>query len=211
MKNHWLDIPLSDYEGHMVLVGQSQMLADVFGELLNEYSPASVAVIGCAGGNGFDRIPPDTIKRVVGVDINPVYIEEVRKRFKHRFKMLELYTGDVQTNEICFPPVDLLFAGLLLEHVDVNSTLKRIVSMLKQGGVLGVVLQLPAPNAATVTPSPFKSLIPLSQNMNLVNPKQLKKLAEALNCKEIKSRLIELQSGKCFQFQTLSYEKNPNK
>lgn len=211
MKNHWLDIPLSDYEGHMVLVGQSQMLADVFSELLNEYSPASVAVIGCAGGNGFDRITTGITNRVVGVDINPVYIEEVRKRFKHRFKILKLYTGDIQTDEIHFQPVDLVFAGLLFEHVDVNTTLKKIVSMLKQGGVLGVVLQLPASNAATVTPSPFKTLLPLSQNMQLVNPKQFKKLAEALNCKEIKSRLIELQSGKCFQVQTFSYGSSINR
>lgn len=211
MKNHWLDIPLSDYEGHMAMVGQSQMIADVFEELLNEHIPASLAVIGCAGGNGFDRILSDITKRVVGVDINAGYIEEVRKRFKNRFKLLELYACDIQTTEFSFPPVNLVFAGLLFEHVDVVAALKRIACILKPGGILGVVLQLSSSGTAKVTPSPFKTLEPLSHSMQLVNPKHFNKLAKTFGYKAVGSRLIKLQSGKCFQFQTLSYEKNLNK
>lgn len=56
MKNPWLAIPLADYEGHMALpaVGQARMLADLFESLLREFLPQSVAIIGCAGGNGFE-------------------------------------------------------------------------------------------------------------------------------------------------------------
>ena len=50
MKNPWKDIPLADYEGHMAKVAQAQLLAEVFGEVLKEYSPQSIGVIGCAGG-----------------------------------------------------------------------------------------------------------------------------------------------------------------
>ena len=39
MRNPWKDIPLADYEGHMVQVAQAQLLTDVFGEVLEEYSP----------------------------------------------------------------------------------------------------------------------------------------------------------------------------
>jgi hypothetical protein len=54
MRNPWLDIPLTDYEGHMSLpsVDQARFLADRFGELVERYTPKSIAIIGCAGGNG---------------------------------------------------------------------------------------------------------------------------------------------------------------
>jgi hypothetical protein len=68
MNNPWLDVPLADYEGHMALPGieQAQLLSGIFADVLAKFSPRSVAVIGCAGGNGFDRISP-SISRVVGV------------------------------------------------------------------------------------------------------------------------------------------------
>ena len=54
----WREIPLSDYEAHMSLpsVGQARMLADQLALLLERHAPISVAIIGCAGGNGLDRI-----------------------------------------------------------------------------------------------------------------------------------------------------------
>jgi len=48
-------------------VGQAQLLSDVFARAIEQFSPQSVAVPGCAGGNGFERIPP-SVSRVVGVD-----------------------------------------------------------------------------------------------------------------------------------------------
>lgn len=77
-KNPWTEIPLADYEGHMSLpsVGQAQMLDAVFGQDLQAYAPESVAVLGCAGGNGFKRLIGSRVKRVVAVDINPLYLKE---------------------------------------------------------------------------------------------------------------------------------------
>jgi hypothetical protein len=58
MSNPWFDIPLEDYESHMSLptVGQGQLIARQMEDLVLEHEPASVAVIGCAGGNGFERL-----------------------------------------------------------------------------------------------------------------------------------------------------------
>jgi SAM-dependent methyltransferase len=91
MNNPWLDVPLADYEGHMALPGieQAQLLSDIFADVLAKFSPRSVAVIGCAGGNGFDRIPP-AISRVVGVDLNPRFVAETEARFRDRIENLEL-------------------------------------------------------------------------------------------------------------------------
>ncbi len=71
MRSPWLDIPLADYEGHMALpgVGQAEMLATLFAQLLATWTPVSAAVIGCAGGNGFDRVRVEITKRLVGIDI----------------------------------------------------------------------------------------------------------------------------------------------
>ena len=70
MQNPWLSIPLSDYEGHMSLpeVAQAGMLSREFEVLLRQYVPESVAILGCSGGSGFDRISPNVTSRVVGVD-----------------------------------------------------------------------------------------------------------------------------------------------
>ena len=57
MSNSWLQIPLSDYEGHMnsAMVQQLRALSDLFAQALASRQPASVAIAGIAGGNGLDR------------------------------------------------------------------------------------------------------------------------------------------------------------
>jgi hypothetical protein len=77
MRNPWLDIPLGDYEAHMALpaIGQSQLIADELDILVRTYAPSSVAILGCAGGNGFERLIDTSVSRVVGIDINPQYID----------------------------------------------------------------------------------------------------------------------------------------
>ncbi|HEX9200974.1 MAG TPA: hypothetical protein VF865_15545 [Acidobacteriaceae bacterium] len=81
MNNPWLTIPLEDYEGHMAMpdVGQAKMLANEFEELLKTYAPTSAALIGCAGGNGFEEAAKTGLTRLVGLDINPTYITELRR------------------------------------------------------------------------------------------------------------------------------------
>ena len=164
MKNPWLDVPLADYEGHMALpnVGQAQLLSDVFAGALTKYAPRSVAVLGCAGGNGLDRVSSKVTERVVGVDLNPDYVQQARTRFDHQIPLLELLVGDVQTEEFAFAPVELVFAGLLFEYVDAEAVLAKIRAMLCPGGTLLTVVQLPSTAISEITPSQFASLGALS-------------------------------------------------
>ena len=69
MTNPWLAIPLADYEGHMAspAVGQAEMLADEFEALLKSHAPTAVALVGCAGGNGFDKAARAGVTRLVGI------------------------------------------------------------------------------------------------------------------------------------------------
>ena len=89
--NPCLEIPQADYEGHMALpsVAQAPFLADVLASTVRSLEPSSVAVLGCAGGNGFEALPPDRIQRLVGVDINPAYVAAARSRHQGRFMNLE--------------------------------------------------------------------------------------------------------------------------
>ena len=55
-------------------VAQTQALSKLMASALKEYTPASLAVIGCTTGNGFEHIDHTHTHRVVGVDINAAYL-----------------------------------------------------------------------------------------------------------------------------------------
>jgi len=203
MMNPWLSIPLSDYEAHMALpeVGQAQMLADVLAGQLDIRRPASLAVIGCAGGNGFDRIAPEVTRRVVGVDLNGRYLDEVRSRYAARFEQLELVEADIQAAAGAFAPVDLIYAALVLEYVEVEPVVMQLSAMLNPGGTLVTVVQLPDANLSAVTPSSHASLEPLAAVMHFVAPKDLRISADFAGLRQISSAKRRTQSGKQFQVQ----------
>ena len=96
MTNPWLQIPLSDYEAHMALphVRQAQLLSSIFGSALDTYTPRSIALLGCAGGNGLEQLEGRELGRVVAVDINPAYVEHVRTRWHGRIAGLDLVVGE---------------------------------------------------------------------------------------------------------------------
>lgn len=201
MTNPWLEIPLDDYEGHMALpeVGQAQLLSGLLAEALTAFAPTSVLVIGCSGGNGFDRIPATC--RVVGIDINPAYLARARARFAERFAALELHAGDILSTHFSFAPVDLAFAGLVFEYVDPAAALARIRRMLTPAGVLATVIQLPDPERAPVTPTSFASLRTLAPVMRLVTPDAVRAFAAAAGFAELSSRRVHSAGGKHFQAQ----------
>ncbi|HET7902969.1 MAG TPA: class I SAM-dependent methyltransferase [Candidatus Eisenbacteria bacterium] len=211
MRNPWLDIPLADYEGHMSLpaVDQARLLADVFDEALAQYTPRSVAVLGCTGGNGFDRAVARGVRRVVGVDLNPDYVAAARARYSGRIPGLELYAGDVETDAIRFAPVDLVYAALLFEYVDPARALDRIRGMLRPNGVLVVVLQLPGPTVAAVTPSRYESIQTLAPCLKLVPPSMVRARAEERDFRHVEERVVDAMAGKQLQVQVFRRMKAP--
>lgn len=179
MENPWLKIPLADYETHMTSprVAQAQMLSDIFADAIEQYRPKSVALLGCAGGNGLERIRADVTPRVVGIDINPHYIQQTRERFAERIPTLELHVGDLRTDTFRFAPVELVFAGLVLEYVSADAVFGQARRMLCLGGVIVTVVQLPSDTIPEVTPSPFTSLEALSSIMRMIPPEAVSQAA----------------------------------
>ncbi len=202
-RNPWLDIPLADYEGHMAspAIGQAPLLSDIFAEVLGAWSPESVAVLGCAGGNGFERIDPETTRRLVGVDLNPDYLEQARARFRGRIAGLELHAGDLQTTDFGFAPVDLVYAALVFEYVEAGTALSRIRNMLRRGGPLVTVVQLAGRGIPEIGPSPYPSLASLASVMHLVSPEELRSAATRHGFRQLGERTVQA-GGKHFQVQT---------
>jgi SAM-dependent methyltransferase len=203
MRSPWLDIPLAEYEGHMSVpgVGQADMLATQFAELLGKWTPASAAVIGCAGGNGFDRLRVDVTRRVLGIDINPQYIQELAYRYAARIPGLELYVRDIQEPVERIAPVDFIYAALVFEYVAPKPVLQNLKSICRPGGVLATVLQLPSDHVAPISESPFTSLEGLASAMHLVSPSALAADATEIGFVPLSSHLVRLSSGKEFAVQ----------
>jgi trans-aconitate methyltransferase len=208
MKNPWLDIPLDDYESHMALpqVGQSQLLSRVLREAIESYKPSSVALLGCAGGNGLEQVASTSVERVVGIDINQQYLERAAARYKDQVARLEFFAGDLGVDRFVFAPVDLVFAGLIFEYVDTAKLLDQALSMLAAGGRLISVVQLPSP-IEDVTPSPYTSLKRLSSTLRVVSPKQLMVLAREAGFDTETERLVTASGGKGFHVSVLRAER----
>ena len=203
MQSPWLQIPLADYERHMALPGvaQAPLLADLLAESVARYRPESLAVPGCAGGNGFDRIPPDRVRRVVAIDINPDYVATAGARYAGRFADLQCITGDLQTDTFAFEPVDLVYAALVFEYVEPALALPRLREMLRPRGVLVTVVQLPGEGIAAVTPSPFTGLAVLGPSMRLVAPEDLAAEAARVALVPVEARTVRAGGGKEFRVQ----------
>ena len=150
-------------------VHQLGTLSDLFAEVLGRCRPLSVAVLGIAGGNGLDHIDSSITARVVGLDLNPLYLEAVRNRYAH-LSGLELHCVDLSEQHVELEPVHLVHAALVLEHAGVDCCLDNALSMIASGGNLSVVLQLPAESDQAVIVSRFSSIQNLESHFSLISP-----------------------------------------
>lgn len=199
--NPWLEIKLNDYESHMALssIAQAQYLSRVFSTAIEKYSSKTVAILGCAGGNGLEVISNSNVERVVCVDINPDYVAASKKRFSGSFKQCEFLCCDILSSSFSITPVDLIFAGLIFEYVDYNAALSNICKVINPSGKLVVVLQLPSENIPEISPSQYTSLNKLNGIFNFVSPNGFQEAAKLHQFEVIESKMTTLESGKSFQ------------
>jgi len=202
--NPWLSVPLEDYERHMDLpeIGQALMLMEALATAVREFRPTSVAIAGCAGGNGIVRIAAMGVGRIAGIDLNAEYLAAVHQRLGRWVPGLELHLADLQTGVPDCAPVELVFAGLILEYVEVAATLKVLHTLCAPGGALVIVLQRPCETQAAVSDSPYRSLMALESIMHLRDPDSVTVTAQAAGFTPIASRRVALESGKAFEVLT---------
>jgi SAM-dependent methyltransferase len=209
VESPWLQIPLTDYEAHMGSsdVDQARLLADVFSTILRRFRPVSVAVIGCAGGNGFDRIDPRTTTRAVGIDINPEYLNTTARRHSVKFSQLVLHNVDIAGDEVHLEPVDLSYAALVLEYVDFAAALRNLLSLCREAGHMVAVLQLPSPSLAEIAPTAVPAIMRLAPIMKPVDPLALEEVARSIGFELLESTRVASSMGK--QFAIHVYQRRP--
>jgi len=148
-------------------VQQLQPLSELFAEALAFCQPASVAILGIAGGNGLERIAPDTTQRIVCIDINPTYLAAVRRRYAN-LPQLQLHCADLATQRLDIPPVALVHAALVFEHAGTQTAVDNAVALVEPNGALSVVLQMPGLPGQDVGSSGYASMQAHSSHFQLI-------------------------------------------
>jgi SAM-dependent methyltransferase len=197
MSNPWLSIPLQDYEGHMGSAGVRQLtvLAELFKSALDRCRPESVAVLGVAGGNGLEQIDCAATKKIVGVDINQRYLDEVQRRFSTLFG-LELHCRDLAEPGFSLAPVMLVHAALIFEHVGLGLALENALSLVAPGGRFSVVLQLPSEEEQGVAFTSYTSMQTLKQDFVLIDIGEFQRLLEQKGFHLVDQENRSLPAGK---------------
>jgi hypothetical protein len=195
----WLSVPLRDYEAHMnnEAVAQLAPLSDLFAEALDTTKPASVAILGVAGGNGLDRIDPNITHRVDAIDINPEYLAAVQQRHA-TLKGLELHCLDLAEEHATLPPSDLVHAALIFEHAGLDHCLDNAIDLVAQGGTLSVVLQLPSTTAPAVGNSQVASVQAHRNHFHFVDTEAFTNQLESRGFHRVNATTRPLPAGKAF-------------
>ncbi len=198
-ENPWLAISASDYEEHMSSFSVQQLpyLSRVFREVLSEVRPTSIAVLGCATGNGFEHIPRDT-RRVLGIDINAEYLGVLRGRFASALPGMQLMCTDITTCDLDSASLELVHVALVLEYVDSARVLDRLGGWLCAGGTLSVVLQIPSETRSPISDTEYLSLRALESIMRPIAPWQLEELAARAGFVKRRARVDTLVTGRQF-------------
>lgn len=193
----WLRVPLSEYEAHMrqSSVAQLEPLASLFAFALSLKQPRSVALLGAAGGNGLEFIDPRVTSRVVAADINPEYLQVLRKRFTG-LSGLETLCADLRQTLSFGAPFDLVHAALVFEHAGLEPCLSHAAALVAPSGCLSVVLQMPSATAEAIAPTPYASIRDLARDFQLIDPAALEASARPLGLVVESSRVMPVAAGK---------------
>lgn len=200
MENPWLHIPAADYEAHMGSpnVDQHAFLGSTFKQALEIHDCDTVALLGCATGNGLEYINNAATRKVTAIDINSEYLAILWQRHKESVLGLEIVRADLETYPIGNQEYSLVFAGLVFEYLGPRKVLPHISRGLRPGGVLVSVLQLPAKHLKNVTDTPYTTLKKLDSIMQLISPRDFKSMARDAGFREREAKTVTLKSGKLF-------------
>ncbi len=203
MNNPWPQISLADYEGHMSLpaIGQAAMLAAEFRRAIEETQPQSLALIGCAAGNGLDALIASQVQKIVCVDIHPSFLQVLQTRYANQIPGLECHCCELEKFELA-EPLDMVFGGLIFEYTALDAATASVSRLLRYGGTLRALVQLPTTGHAIVSHSPYApALASVGEYFSLVPPDTLVRSAEKNGLQLLSQRTVQLPSDKSFCIQ----------
>jgi hypothetical protein len=179
-------------------VAQQPFLARAFKDSLDEHDGSTVALLGCATGNGLEFVDKDVTRRVTAIDLNPEYLGILRRRYEECVPSLEIVEADLETCELEPHAYTLIFAALIFEYLEPRILLPRIANWLCSSGVLVSILQLPAKHMTKVSETPFQSLKKLDSAMHFISPRKFKTMVNEAGLQEREAKTVTLESGKPF-------------
>jgi len=197
MINPWLTITYSDYENHMLEVGQAHVLNALTDYYLKEYKPANFALIGCATGNGLEHIDDEITRNVYAIDINSDYLQQTKIRFENKIKNLIICCIDLQNDKLTLSNIDLAFCGLILEYVEPEKVLKNICEIINEDGKIVIIIQKDK-QTSFVTKTKYNSLESLTKIAKEISEKKIIDICKSLNLKMVHQRKIQLNKKKSF-------------
>ena len=195
--NPWLSIPLEDYERHMShhLVGQSILLNSLTKKYLDEIKPETVLFLGIAGGNGLEHIDTNITRSVIGIDINPDYLNTAFTRYKHTIASLQLMNLDIVKNSESICKADLVWAALVLEYTGIDKVLEFCTNNISKDGHL--VISIQSNNSKkSVSPTGIESVKKAGEIFSIVNPEKLLSKAAKTGFRLIGKEENALPNGK---------------
>ena len=153
--NPWEEISLSDYENHMSLssVNQLQAMNKMMKFQFEAYPVTSAIVFGVAGGNGLEHVNLKKYSKIYGIDINNVYLDNVKKRYSFMEDILECKRIDLTCEPDMLPEAELVIANLVIEYVGLEPFKKGI---LKTGArYVSCIIQINTDEESWVSDSPY--------------------------------------------------------
>lgn len=185
-------------------VNQAALMADILACVCDTYRPASLALLGCAGGLGLDRVDPAVVSRIVAIDINGSYARRARERYAQRFHAFSVFVADIERDPLPIVPVRLAFAALVFEYVDPLVAMRNVAPLVEPCGALVTVIQLPNAAAEAVTPSPYESIQRLASVMRLRSVEEMRTAATSSGFTEVDVCETESSTGKPFAIQVFT-------
>ena len=154
-KNPWEEISLETYEKHMSLdsVKQLQLMNRIMKSQFEDYPVDTVMILGVAGGNGLEHIDSKKYKKVYGVDINELYLQETQKRYSNLADILQCLHLDIVCETKKLPQSQLLVANLLIEYIGYDAFV-RAVNIINPE-YISCVIQINTDEEMWVSDSPY--------------------------------------------------------
>jgi ubiquinone/menaquinone biosynthesis C-methylase UbiE len=201
-ENPWLQIPISDYVGHMSddHVLQYQMLNAIFKRAYLIKRPRHLLVLGITDGNGLEHVSKQITSNLIALDINPEYIETAQRRFRQVLPTCDFVCVDVEQYKFPLNCFDMVHAGLIFEYVNYQEILAKIARSLVVGGVLSTVIQIEDKNIPKISNTSYKSVRNLESLMKIVDVNEFLAYAAANCLLNIRCEITEPCGGKSFYF-----------
>ena len=154
-KNPWEEISLETYEKHMSLdsVKQLQLMNRIMKSQFEDYPVDTVMILGIAGGNGLEHIDITKYKKVYGVDINELYLQETQKRYSNLADILQCLHLDIVCETEKLPQSQFLVANLLIEYIGYDAFV-RAVNIINPE-YISCVIQINTDEEMWVSDSPY--------------------------------------------------------